>query len=120
MSSEGNLMTPEYTAACIKAARANKDFVIGYVAQQSLNQEPEDAFLSFAPGISLPAEGERGGAKSDGKGQVWRGPNEVVGRDGIDVVIVGRGILVAEDRAEAAERYREASWEAYEARIGRR
>jgi uridine monophosphate synthetase len=120
MSSEGNLMTPEYTEACISTARSNKDFVLGFVAQRSLNQDPEDAFLSFAPGISLPAEGQAHGVKSDGKGQKWRGPDEVIGRDGVDIVIVGRGILGAEDRAKEAERYRKASWEAYEGRIGRK
>lgn len=113
-------MTPEYTTACVSAARANKDFVLGFVAQRSLNSEPEDAFLNFAPGISLPFKGETGGMKSDGKGQRWRGPKEVIGSDGIDVVIVGRGILGAIDRAKEAERYRKASWEAYEERIGRR
>ena len=120
MSSEGNLLTQQYTNACIEAARSNKDFVVGFVSQQSLNQEPEDAFLSFAPGISLPAAGERKGKQSDGKGQNWRGPDEVVTRDGIDVVIVGRGILGAEDRSTEAERYREAAWVAYESRVGRR
>jgi len=120
MSSEGNLMTPEYTKACISAARSNKEFVLGFVAQKSLNQEPGDAFLSLAPGISLPAEGETSGVKSDGKGQKWRGPKEVIGKDGIDIVIVGRGILGAEDRAKEAERFRKASWEAYEGRIGRK
>ena len=119
MSSEGNLMTPEYTTACVNAARENKDFVVGFVSQQSLNQKSDDTFLSFAPGINLPAKGEKA-VNSDGKGQKWRTPDEVIGQDGIDVVIVGRGILGADDRAEAAERYREASWKAYEARIGRR
>ena len=91
------------------------------MAQQSLNQQSEDAFLNFAPGISLPPEGEEeGGVRGDGKGQKWRAPEEVVKKDGIDVVIVGRGILGADDRAREAERYRKAAWEAYEGRIGRR
>lgn len=119
MSSEGNLMTPEYTKACISVARSNKEFVLGFVAQKSMNQSPDDKFLSFAPGITLPQAEQTNGTKSDGKGQKWRGPNEVIGKDGIDIVIVGRGILHAEDRAKEAERYREASWSAYEARIGR-
>lgn len=79
----------------------------------------DDAFLNFAPGVNLPAEGETKGVASDGKGQQWRGPDEVIGRDGIDIVIVGRGILGAIDRASEAERYRKASWKAYERRVGR-
>lgn len=119
MSSAGNLMTPEYTHACVKAARSNRDFVLGFVAQRSLSQEADDAFLTFAPGVSLPKEGDEL-VKGDGKGQQYRGPEQVVGRDGVDVVIVGRGILGASDRGREAERYRKAAWEAYEVRIGRR
>lgn len=120
MSSVGNLMTPQYTEACVKAARENKEFVVGFISQRSLNSEMDDAFLNFAPGISLPAEGEIDGIKSDGQGQQWRGPEEVIGKAGIDVCIVGRGILGSVDRAREAERYRKAAWEAYEGRIGRK
>ena len=112
-------MTPEYTDACITAARGNQGFVLGFVAQRSLNSEADDAFLTFAPGVSLPKEGDEL-VKGDGKGQQYRGPEQVVGRDGVDVVIVGRGILGAMDRGREAERYRKAAWEAYEGRIGRR
>ena len=119
MSSAGNLLTPEYTAACIEAARENQAFVLGFIAQQSLNQKPNDAFLTFAPGISLPKEGDEA-VTGDGKGQQYRGPEQVMGRDGVDVVIVGRGILGAADRGGEAERYRKAAWAAYEGRIGRR
>ena len=112
-------MTPEYTDTCIQAARENQDFVLGFVAQRSLNSEPGDAFLTFAPGVSLPKEGDEL-VRGDGKGQQYRGPEQVVGRDGVDVVIVGRGILGATDRAREAERYKEAAWKAYEVRIGRR
>ena len=120
MSSAGNLMTKEYTHACVKAARENKQFVLGFVSQRSLNEEADDTFLSFAPGVGLPVEGETDGVESDGKGQQWRSPKEVIGRDSIDVVIVGRGILGEVDRAKEAERYRKAAWEAYEGRIGKR
>jgi uridine monophosphate synthetase len=39
-------------------------------------------------------------------------------RDGADVIIVGRGILEANDRKAEAERYRHEAWSAYEARVG--
>ena len=112
-------MTAEYTQACVEAARENKNFVVGFICQRSLNSEEEDAFLHFAPGVNLPAEDETNGIKSDGKGQQWRGPEEVIGKAGIDVCIVGRGILGAADRGREAERYRVAAWRAYEDRIGR-
>ena len=120
MSSEGNLMTEAYTSACVEAARKHRDFVLGFIAQRSLNSEEKDAFLTLTPGVNLPPEGIRGDwSMSDGQGQQWRMPKEVVGRDGADIVIVGRGILNAKDRGKEAERYKKAAWAAYEERIGR-
>ena len=58
MSSEGNLMTAAYTSACVAAARENSGFVMGFVAQTSLNRRAGDAFLCFTPGVGLPPEGE--------------------------------------------------------------
>ncbi|KAL9102271.1 MAG: hypothetical protein Q9163_002563 [Psora crenata] len=118
MSSAGNLTTPEYTAACLSAAREHKDFVLGFICQKNLNSEPGDSFLNFTPGVGLPEkDGSAGAAGADGKGQVWRTPNEVIGKDGADVIIVGRGILAAEDRGREAERYRKAAWAAYNERL---
>jgi uridine monophosphate synthetase len=37
---------------------------------------------------------------------------------GTDVVIVGRGIIKADDPGAEAERYRVEAWRAYEERIG--
>lgn len=121
MSSEGNMMTEDYTKACLEEARKHPDFVLGFIAQRSLNEEQKDSFLTLTPGVSLPPEGVRGDwSQSDGQGQQWRTPKEVVGRDGADIVIVGRGILNASNRNREAERYRKAAWAAYEERIGRR
>ena len=121
MSSEGNMITEAYTSACVQAARKHPDFVLGFIAQQSLNSEDKDAFLTLTPGVNLPPEGVRGDwTMSDGQGQQWRTPKEVVGKDGADIIIVGRGILNAKDRGREAERYRRAAWAAYEERIGRR
>ncbi|KAL9608840.1 MAG: hypothetical protein Q9167_006345 [Letrouitia subvulpina] len=113
MSSANNHLTPAYTAACLAAARENKGFVLGFIAQESMNREPEDRFLSVVPGVHL---GENG----DGKGQRWKGPLEVVRDEGADVVIVGRGVLGAKDRRAEAERYRMEAWKGYEERVDRR
>ena len=116
MSSAGNLCTLDYTGACIAAAKENQDFVLGFIGQGALSEEP--GLLTFCPGVNLPKESTHTGEKTgDGKGQVWRTPETVVGEDGVDVIIVGRGILGADDRREEAERYRKAAWEAYEKRI---
>lgn len=120
MSSEGNLITPKYTSACISAAREHSDFVMGFISQHSLNSAATDIFVNFTPGINLPPEGCKEGETGDGMGQMWRSPREAVVKNGADVIIVGRGVLGAKDRKAEAERYRKMSWEAYEQRIGRR
>ncbi|KAL8739739.1 MAG: hypothetical protein Q9190_007489 [Brigantiaea leucoxantha] len=111
MSSHNNFLTSSYTQSCLSAARSHKDFVLGFIAQEALNREKEDAFLTITPGVHL-------GAQADGKGQRWRTPREVVRDEGADVVIVGRGVLQASDRAEEAERYRKEAWEGYLERVG--
>jgi len=146
MSSEGNMMTPEYTASCVKLARKHRSFVMGFVAQRSLNdvEHPDDNFLTMTPGVSLPpaqsstatnvpyatpspdpepAAGAAGEVESllkgDGMGQQYRSPRKVVLEDGVDVVIVGRAILQKEDWGAEAERFRSEAWRAYEERISK-
>ena len=122
MSSEGSMMTGGYTQACVEIARRHKDFVVGFISQRSLNggtaENRGDNFLSFTPGVNLPSEGGQA-MTGDGQGQQYRTPKVVLGREGVDVVIVGRGILGAKDRRREAERYRAECWRAYEARVGR-
>ncbi|KAK5110437.1 hypothetical protein LTR62_005788 [Meristemomyces frigidus] len=112
MSSAGNLMTPEYTSQCLHHARQNKDFVMGFIAQQSLNREKSDNFITMTPGVQLAS-----GPGSDGLGQQYNTPDKVVGEAGADVIIVGRGVLKAEDRRKAAGQYRKQGWEAYLLRL---
>ncbi|KAI9797331.1 MAG: orotidine 5'-phosphate decarboxylase [Piccolia ochrophora] len=119
MSTEGSLMTGAYTTSCVAMARQHRDFVVGFIAQKSLNSEPDDNFISFTPGVSLPpANGSKDGAAGDGLGQQYNTPRNVVLEKGCDVIIVGRGILAAEDRSKEAERYRREGWKAYQERIG--
>nr|QGZ93011.1 Orotidine-5'-phosphate carboxy-lyase [Diaporthe liquidambaris] len=120
MSSSGNLMDARYTNACIEAARENKDFVMGYVAQESLNSEPDDNFIHMTPGCKLPPEGEEEngeGMQGDGMGQQYNTPAKLIGICGTDIVIVGRGIIKAGDPQGEAERYRVRAWKAYQARL---
>ena len=119
MSSEGNLMNEEYTNQTLQMGRNNKDFVIGYIAQRNLNDTALcDDFLSLTPGVQLPPQGQQGQyLKGDGLGQQYRTPVEVVGKDGCDIVIVGRGIFKAKNKAEEAKRYRDEAWKAYIGRL---
>ncbi|KAI9660535.1 MAG: orotidine 5'-phosphate decarboxylase [Bathelium mastoideum] len=113
MSSEDNLLTPEYTRRCAQMAREHRDFVMGFIAQESLNREPSDNFVTMTPGVSLAGKG-------DGLGQQYNGPQKVVKDSGSDIIIVGRGILSVDDRAAQAEKYRAEGWKAYEERVGLR
>ncbi|GAP85694.1 putative orotidine-5 -phosphate decarboxylase [Rosellinia necatrix] len=119
MSSAGNYMTPEYTRACQEAARENKDFVMGFISQESLNTESDDNFISMTPGVQLPPEdAEEEAVTGDGLGQQYNTPSKLVGDAGSDIIIVGRGILKAGAPRAEAERYRRRAWKAYLARIG--
>ncbi|KAK1760643.1 Orotidine 5'-phosphate decarboxylase domain-containing protein [Echria macrotheca] len=119
MSSKGCLMTKEYTQACVEAARENKGFVMGFVAQEALNTLPDDNFIHITPGCKLPPEGEdeNGHIEGDGLGQQYNTPEKLVTIRGTDIVIVGRGIIQAGDPPSEAERYRKKAWKAYLSRI---
>lgn len=119
MSSEENLLTPEYTSKCVEIARQHRDFVMGFVAQRSLNTDAADNFITMTPGVSLPLTGtENGKVETDGLGQQYNDPTTVILERGADVIIVGRGIVAAENRVSEAQRYRDAAWKAYEQRVG--
>ncbi|KAK4167353.1 OMPdecase-domain-containing protein [Cladorrhinum sp. PSN259] len=87
MSSKGCLMTKEYTQACVEAARENKGFVMGYVAQQSLNSAADDTFIHMTPGCKLPPsdEEENGVIQGDGLGQQYNTPDKLINVLGTDI-----------------------------------
>lgn len=118
MSSEGHLMTPEYSQKCVDIARSNRSFVMGFIAQRSLNTEPGDNFITMTPGCQLPPPGQENGQKlGDALGQQYNTPRKLILEQGCDVIIVGRGIVRAAERGSEAARYREEGWRAYEERV---
>lgn len=121
MSSEGNLLTPAYTEECVTMARDHKDFVLGFIAQRTLNTQRGDNFITFTPGVAFPPSESPSGPRmnGDGLGQQYNSPRRMVLEKGTDVIIVGRGILSARDRKAEAEKYRKEAWKAYEDRTGR-
>jgi len=124
MSSKGSLATGEYTEEAARMARANPNFVMGFIAQRRMETvglttgatAGEDDFLVLAPGVGLESKG-------DAMGQQYRTPREVILKSGCDIIIVGRGVygnpknLNIQEVRNQAERYRTAGWEAYEERV---
>lgn len=118
MSSEGHLMTPEYRQKTLEIARSNREFVMGFIAQRSLNADPEDNFITMTPGCQLPPPGQEGQKLGDSLGQQYNTPRKLIFEQGCDIIIVGRGIVRASDRVSEAARYRTEGWRAYEERVG--
>uniref|UniRef100_A0A1A7Y7C2 Uridine 5'-monophosphate synthase n=1 Tax=Iconisemion striatum TaxID=60296 RepID=A0A1A7Y7C2_9TELE len=108
MSSQGSLATGEYTKSVLQMAEEHSDFVIGFICGSEVTERPE--FIHMTPGVQLKTGG-------DSLGQQYTTPEEVIYSKGCDIIIVGRGILEAPDRLEAAESYRKAGWDAYTKRV---
>lgn len=114
MSSAGNLSTEgEYRAKTLKMARENRDVVCGFIAMGNQivveSGDESDDFVFMTPGVNLADKGDK-------HGQQYQTPEFVIGEKKSDIIIVGRGIIKAQDPVEVAERYRAAGWEAYEKR----
>ncbi|KAJ1190240.1 hypothetical protein NDU88_006978 [Pleurodeles waltl] len=108
MSSEGTLATGNYTAAAVKLAEEQSDFVFGFISSSRVSNKSE--FLHLTPGVQMDVGG-------DSLGQQYSTPHEVIYTKGSDIIIVGRGILSAPNRTETAEMYRKAGWAAYLQRV---
>ncbi|KAK2714083.1 uncharacterized protein LOC136040205 [Artemia franciscana] len=108
LSSAGNLITADYSSASMVLAAEHFDFVSGFVSQNSLSSRP--GLIHFTPGVSL-------GCNGDNLGQQYSDPDHVVTQRGSDVIIVGRGIIMDANPGEAARKYKEAAWAAYEKRL---
>ncbi len=102
MSSSGNFLTGDYTQAAVELARSHSDFVIGFIAQRQLTEDP--TYIHFTPGIQL-------ASSKDGLGQQFSTPETALSR-GTDVLIVGRGIYQNKDPKDVAKLYREHGWNA--------
>ncbi|HAT04069.1 MAG TPA: orotate phosphoribosyltransferase [Candidatus Magasanikbacteria bacterium] len=108
MSSKGTLAQGEYTQKTLEMAQNNKDFVIGFITMKKLLDDP--CFINMTPGVKLAAGG-------DTLGQQYNTPENVIEKNGSDIIIVGRGIYEASDPVAEARKYREAGWRAYESRL---
>lgn len=109
MSSQGHLMNAAYIQETLKMAEAFPEFVMGFITQHALSDDPK--WINFTPGIKRSGD-------HDALGQQYITPKEAILKQGTDVIIVGRGILAADDPVAEAKRYREEGWKWYGERAG--
>ncbi len=103
MSVRDNFITSEYSEKVLQAAQNYPEFVMGLISQEKLL---DDSFIHFCPGVKLQAG-------TDSLGQTYLTPQKVI-NDGVDVIIVGRGIYQSYNPQQTAQCYRQAGWDAYE------
>jgi uridine monophosphate synthetase len=102
LSCEGNLIDYQYVTKTVDIARKSRDKVFGFISQKAIGGKD---FLHFTPGVKFNTSG-------DGMGQKYKTPEEAI-EDGADLIIVGRGILEADNIVEECKRYKEAGWNGY-------
>lgn len=101
MSSKDNHFTPEYVQANVKLALQHKDFVIGFICQNRLTNEP--GLLHFTPGIHPEKSG-------DNYNQQYLTPEKALVANKTDILIVGRAVSQHQDPATAARDIKEKAW----------
>lgn len=109
MSSRGHLMHADYQAATLQMAMRHADVVTGFITQHRLSDQPE--FLHMAPGISLEST-------QDGLGQQYKTPEKAILENGIDLIIVGRGIIQHPNPQQITKEYQDRAWNAFRLAIG--
>lgn len=105
MSSIGSLAKEAYTEASVAMAEAYPEFVMGFIAQRQLTENP--GLIHITPGVQSDSQG------TDKLGQQYISPEQAIMQNGTDIIIVGRGIYQAKDPVASAQHYRQSAWKAY-------
>lgn len=71
-------------------------------------------YFNHAPVKNRTIAGVQLGGVSDQLGQQYNSPRQMVTENHVDIIIVGRGILNAEDPVAVARQYQHAGFDAYE------
>ncbi len=118
MSSKGNLLNENYTRKCFEFAKRYPQWVAGFIGHGS-NVEDIKRFKKKFPGsevLMMPGVKKQSG--SDAMGQQYITIEDAI-NGGADCIIVGRGILQANDPQNEAKLYRKRAWTAYNKRINK-
>lgn len=113
MSAKGNLISETYTRQVLETGKRRKECVSGYIGhganvediQRFRAKIPQDQLL-LMPGVNLDTKG-------DGLGQQYLTVEDAI-LGGADAIIVGRGIVAAENPGYQAKRYRDAAWNVFQ------
>ncbi|CAH2106640.1 unnamed protein product [Euphydryas editha] len=109
MSSEGNLITPDYTEATVKMAAKYPELITGFVCQKK-DTFKDPGLIQLTPGVQLESS-------KDELGQVYNTPEKVILENGADVIVVGRGIVAAKNPESQAIIYKDTLWRCYMKRV---
>ena len=107
MSSKGNLITEKYTQQTKQMAEKYSHRVMGLVSQHKILDQQR--FIHATPGVNIEILGDQ-------LGQQYRNPDDVIEKEGCDLMIVGRGIYQGKNKTELqqlAHMYRIAGWSSY-------
>lgn len=107
LSSQANLIDETYTMRTVDLALKYPDFVVGFICQKRLTDNP--AFLHLTPGVQKLSKG-------DSLGQQYNTPEHAIIENGTDIILVGRGIIQQSHPEQAAKEYRDIAWKAYQER----
>ena len=107
MSSNGNLITSDYTQRTLEIARKYSNQVLGFITQIAFGeQQDKQHFMYMTPGVKILTESESN-ADVD---QRYRTPKQAIQRDNCDIIIVGSGIYSHKNPIEIAKKYIIRSW----------
>ena len=103
MSSKGSLTIKSYSKAAYDIASSHPDFVIGFISQSKIASDPN--LLHMTPGVNI-------SKSNDPIDQQYVSPEEAVLQKGADIIIVGSGIIEADDPVESAILYQKRAYQA--------
>ncbi len=116
MSSKGNLINETYSRKCFEIARKFPNVISGFIGHGKDVEDIKRYKAKFPAGMLLLTPGVKLVRGSDAMGQQYITVEDAI-NGGADCIIVGRGIIKAEDRKKEAKVYRERAWKCYNERV---